>query len=192
MAARAKVRKQIRGFVLVWTLITLLMGACTFAAIYVAYGTLNTSGLSRSNLALPATNPASARAVIVSSNTPLPTRAPTVTPDRTQEARAVAQAATEAPPPSPTPTLLPVDDDRFEAGIQVQVSYDMMNVWLDVAANQMKLRWVKQQVRWEDIEPQQGQYDWGALDTYLPAASERGLKVLISVVTAPTGRANRA
>jgi hypothetical protein len=75
--------------------------------------------------------------------------------------------------------------DRFELGVQVQVSYDNMGQWMDVAANQLSVNWVKQQVRWEDIEPERDSYDWFYTDIYLPAAQERGLKVLVSVVTAP-------
>lgn len=183
MAQRARVRKQIRSFVVVWTLITLVMGGATFAGIYWAYGTLDTTGLSlsRSNLALPATTvtPAAPAAVVVPSLTPLPTREPTAAP--TEE----AIEPTAPPPPTATPTPLPVEVDEFEVGIQVQFSYDLMEAWLDVADDQLGMEWVKQQVRWEDIEVEEDQYDWTPLDIYLPTASEEGLKVLISVVTAP-------
>jgi polysaccharide biosynthesis protein PslG len=189
MSARSRVRKQIRGFVFAWTAITLLMGACTFAAIYAAYGTLAPSQLNtvRNNAALP-TNPGARAPVVIPSNTPLPTRGPTRTA-ATQPAAAAAQAetdeATEQLPPTAIPTLLPVDDDRFEVGIQVQVSYDLMDAWMDVASKQLGVNWVKQQVRWEDIEPEQGEYNWADLDTFLPSASKHGVKVLLSIVTAP-------
>jgi polysaccharide biosynthesis protein PslG len=93
------------------------------------------------------------------------------------------QAAVEAQAAPATPR--PIDVDRFELGVQVQVSYDNMGQWMDVAANQLDVNWVKQQVRWEDLEPERDSYDWFYTDVYLPAAHERGLKVLISVVTAP-------
>src|SRR5690606_29364964 len=47
------------------------------------------------------------------------------------------------------------------------------------------LRWYKQQVRWEDVEPEKGEFNWAALDLSLPLASEYGLKVMLSIVTAP-------
>lgn len=183
MTARARVRKQIRSFVLIWTVITLLLGACTFVAIYAAYGQLNPAagGPGRNNVALPAgTSPVATRAVVVPTNTPFPTR-----PAATDTPEVVAQAATEVPSPTQDPTPLPVDVDRFELGVQVQVSFDMMDAWMDVAANQLGVPWLKQQVRWQDIEPAQGEYDWGATDIYLNDAADRGLKVLVSVVTAP-------
>lgn len=201
MAARARVRRQIRGFVLIWSLLTVLVGVLTFAAIYVAYGTINTRSMNSAairNVALASgQNPTSvARQVIVSTSTPFPTRQPlsAVTPtdeeasgDATEEGGSgLAEATEEAPAaPTATPTQLPVDVDRFELGTQVQVSYDLMGVWLDEAHLKMSVNWVKMQVRWEDIEPEQGQYEWRDLDVFLPAASERGIKVLISVVTAP-------
>jgi hypothetical protein len=51
--------------------------------------------------------------------------------------------------------------------------------------DKLKLNWIKQQVRWTDIEAQPGQYDWGALDVTFQLASEYGTRVLVSVVTAP-------
>lgn len=187
MARTNTVRKQVRGFAIAWTIITLAMGACTFAAIFAASGSLGltASGANspRSSVALPvATTGSSVRAVVVPTNTPFPTRQPTAVPP-TEDAAAIAAAEEEAA--APEPTRLPVDVDEFEVGIQVQVSYDLMDAWMDVASGQLGTEWVKQQVRWEDIEPEQGEYDWGPVDTYLESAASHGVKVLISVVTAP-------
>ncbi|MDZ4766833.1 MAG: hypothetical protein SGI73_20025 [Chloroflexota bacterium] len=88
-------------------------------------------------------------------------------------------------PIAPNPTLLPVDERRFQLGVQVQVSYDNMGQWMDVAANQLDVNWVKFQVRWEDIETAPDTFDWFIPDTFLPAAQARGLRVLASIVTAP-------
>jgi hypothetical protein len=51
--------------------------------------------------------------------------------------------------------------------------------------DKLHMQWFKQQVRWEDVEPAQGEYNWTALDLALPLASEYGLKVMLSIVTAP-------
>jgi hypothetical protein len=45
--------------------------------------------------------------------------------------------------------------------------------------------WIKQQVRWSDVEPKKGSPDWSQLDLIVDGASKRGLKILFSVVTAP-------
>lgn len=46
--------------------------------------------------------------------------------------------------------------------------------------------WIKQQVRWGDLEPTKGQVNWGMLDPIAKIAKANGVKVLFSVVTAPT------
>lgn len=96
---------------------------------------------------------------------------------------APTEAAVEAQSAAATPR--PIDVNRFELGVQVQFSYNEMEQWVNVAANQLDVNWVKQQVRWEDMEPERDAYDWFYTDVYLNAAHAQGLKVLVSVVTAP-------
>jgi hypothetical protein len=60
-----------------------------------------------------------------------------------------------------------------------------MGEWMNVAANQLGVPWVKMQVRWENMETADDQFDWFETDTFLPAAQAQGLNVLVSVVTAP-------
>jgi hypothetical protein len=45
--------------------------------------------------------------------------------------------------------------------------------------------WVKQQARWEELEPNPGQYNLDQLDQTVNMLSANGFKVLLSVVTAP-------
>jgi hypothetical protein len=45
--------------------------------------------------------------------------------------------------------------------------------------------WVRVQVQWESHEPQMGQWDLRPLDRVLPIYAEYGLKILVSVVSAP-------
>ncbi len=193
-AARTRVNRQLRGFVLIWTGITIVMGACTFIAIYAAYGALaqNPGSGERNNLALPiATNTAEVAAV---KPTTIPTRqiASSVTATLQPTAAVVAQAqaaSTETQPPAPTATLLPVRDKRYQVGIQVQQSLDFnpdnQDGWMREVSEKLGLEWFKQQVRWEEMEPTKGQYDWGILDLVMPSAQRFGLKVMLSIVTAP-------
>ncbi len=177
---KTRFRRQVRNFALTWTGITFIMGAATFIAIYAAYGSLVASSDSLGNIAIPT----GTRAVVavVPTSTPQPTRSPaTATP----QAAAVQPTQQETSTPAPTATLLPVDVKRFQVGTQVQVSFDNMAQWMDVAANQLSVKWVKFQVRWAEIEKEKGSYDWFETDTFLSAAAEKGLKVLTSIVTAP-------
>ena len=192
---RTRVRRQLRDFVLIWTGITVVMGACTFIAIYAAYGALtqNPTGSSRNNLALPlASNTPQAAAI---NATAIPTRAvvkpatPTLPPP-TAETVAQANAAPTEPPTAPpsTATLLPVRDKRYQVGIQVQqsLSYDpkIQDSWMG-EVKKLGLSWFKQQIRWEDFEKEKGNIDWGILDVVMPAAERANLKVMLSIVTSP-------
>ncbi len=169
-----RIRKQLRGFALLWTGITFAMGTITFIAIYIGYNSLANDTTPRSS--------ATAQSVIAAANPTVQINTPTLFPTRDPAAFA-AQRTTAPILPSVTP--LPIEMRRFQLGVQVQVSYDIMDQWIDVAANQLSVKWVKQQVRWEDIQPARDTYDWGALDVYLPAAQRQNVRVLISVVTAP-------
>lgn len=195
MAARQNTtRRRIRMFAVIWSLITLLMGASTFIAIYFVYGIIREprNGVTDpGNIALPVvTETTRAAAAVTATTIPTrqaiePTQPPTVT-----EAPVVAQAPTTAPEPTDLPpTPLPVDDRTFQIGTQVQVSPDLsrdnQELWMREVHDKLGLRWFKQQVRWEDVEPEKGQYNWAELDLALPLASEYGLKVMLSVVTAP-------
>jgi len=48
------------------------------------------------------------------------------------------------------------------------------------------LGWVKQQLRWADVERNPGEMEWGPYDWVVEAAGERGIKVMFSIVDAPS------
>ena len=96
---------------------------------------------------------------------------------------------TSTPVPSPTPTLLPVVDARYQVGIQVEHAPDLnpdnQDAWYRSVSGDLGIAWVKQQVRWDLMEPEQGDIDWSALDLIMPSAEKHAIKLLLSVVTAP-------
>jgi hypothetical protein len=98
-----------------------------------------------------------------------------------------AQPARQVATPIPTPTPRARDVCGFNLGIQVKPNRDpeIYRVWMSEVRDKLKLGWIKEQVRWEVVEPQPGQYDWGELDATLPLAKEHGIKVMLSIVTAP-------
>jgi hypothetical protein len=171
-----------------------MMAGCTFFAIYLAYGGLvqtSSDALTRANNSTNNTPQATIGAQVAAQATVPPTRQlePTAT-NTVPPTATTAATATSDQPPTPTPTGLPVNDRTFEAGIQVQYSLDFnpdnQRGWMNDVYNNLGLRWYKQQVRWEFIEPERGQYNWAELDLALPIAAEfPGLRVMISVVTAP-------
>jgi hypothetical protein len=100
-----------------------------------------------------------------------------------------ATATLPPAPPPVTPTISPVADRNFDLGIQVQpppdYSLQTHDVWLNAVTQQLKLNWVKHQVRWRDLEVVPGQIDYRSPDVFLPAAARKNVKVMLSIVTAP-------
>lgn len=218
-SALANRQRQIRGFVIAWMGLTLVMGALTFAGIYYATGLVNAESdtgsavnsaalangapeESRTSAADTAFDPASVEATPVTAaaapvaDADAPAAAPAAESSADSGADAPAPAAPSGPAggapaqdatPVPSPTPLPVDNTQFQLGIQVQSNPDpeIYTIWMSEVAEKLNLNWIKQQVRWEDVEPQPGQYDWTALDVTFAEARKYGVEVMISVVTAP-------
>lgn len=187
-------RRQMRDFILVWTFITLGMGLVTFLGIYFTYRPASVNASELNVALLPESQPV----VVLPSITPEPTTAvvasptPQPTVEEAAESQAVAQAATEAPTATdipPTPTPLPVNDESFQVGIQVQYSLDFnpenQDGYYRSVANDLGLGWVKVQVRWENVEVAPDEYDYAKLDLAMPSAQRFGLKNMLSIVASP-------
>ena len=101
---------------------------------------------------------------------------------------AVAEAPA-APTPSAQPTSQPVGPapaprpTGFGYGVQAHAFSDLPKVV--TAINDMGFEWLKQQVRWDEVEASKGKYGWDGLDGIANAANAAGVKVLFSVVSAP-------
>ncbi|MBN1200931.1 MAG: hypothetical protein JXJ20_03650 [Anaerolineae bacterium] len=229
-------QRQIRGFVIAWLGITLLMGALTFIGIYYATGAINNNNNNGNDdvnvAALPnasadeadaAQQPEEGPDLSAIETTAVPTADTAQAEAEAEPAEAVeVAAAVEAPeaeteaagaaavpadgqggaeaasveepadaqpeaPAQEEPTPLPVDDPTYQVGIQVQENADpeVYGIWLSEVRDKLKLNWIKQQVRWKDVEPQPDQYNWGALDVTFALASEYDIKVMVSVLEAP-------
>lgn len=86
-------------------------------------------------------------------------------------------------PGSPSPAVTP-PPPLTEYGIQIHgCGYDPEEA-LDLV-QEAGFTWVKQQVRWEEIEPEPGITSWDCIDRVVDGANRRGLKVLLSVTTSP-------
>lgn len=185
-----RARRQMRGFLLVWTFITLTIGLATFLAIYFTY-----SPPTGDDAETPIVPGAPAESVVLQV-TPLPTSTPTNTPPATATPPPTVEAqiaedvpSTEPPTPTTAPTPRPVDNKAFQVGIQVQHSLDLnpdnQDGYFNTVANGLGLGWVKFQVSWELVEPERGQYDWSKLDLVTASAQRFGIKLMTSIVAAP-------
>jgi len=93
--------------------------------------------------------------------------------------------------PAPQPTLNPKfgPDGLYPAmdfgyGVQVNGLVGDAKLAADLA-DRAHARWIKQQLQWGVFENQQGQMDWTGIDNIVNAAHERGLRVMLSIPTAP-------
>ncbi len=102
----------------------------------------------------------------------------------------------EPPTPSPsttlqeyTPTLDILHDfageNRFNYGAQVNwtnIDNNQEMIWL----SGMGFKWAKAQVRWCDFERSRGNIDYGQTDQLIGAARSKGIRIMFSVVCAPS------
>jgi hypothetical protein len=125
----------------------------------------------------------------------LPTPRPTATPRPGQPAGTTdtgtqpAAKPTSAPPPPGVSNFRGVN--MFNYGAQLNWTNSDNNNEMG-QLNQLGFKWAKIQVRWCDFEGAKGNADLSQLDRLMNAATAKGIKVMFSVVCAPTwSRADR-
>ena len=99
--------------------------------------------------------------------------------------QAAAKPATQQPTVNPklgADGLYPALD--FGYGVQVNGLVGDANLAADLA-DRAHARWIKQQLQWGVFEAEQGKVDWTGFDNIINAAHERGLRVMLSIPTAP-------
>lgn len=90
-------------------------------------------------------------------------------------------------PAEPAGPVFPWPADRFGYGVQVHGNASVGNPAdiMDSVANQLGMDWVKVQLRWSDVHPEEGVDQWFFYDGVIDEANNHGLNVMISVVSAP-------
>jgi hypothetical protein len=112
--------------------------------------------------------------------TPTPTSTPTPTPTPTPRATPVPQ-----PTSPPAGAALPSAGYGFSYGIQAHAIGQDLGPIFD-AVRQLGFRWLKVQIEWKNHEGPKGQYNWTEIDRLVEAAQLNGVRLLLSVVKAPT------
>jgi polysaccharide biosynthesis protein PslG len=131
--------------------------------------------------------PADSTAQTASKNTPAAQVAKATKPAATKVA---APAATQQPavaqptvnPKLGTDGLYPAMD--FGYGVQVNGLVGDAKLSAELA-DKLHARWIKQQLQWGVFEAEQGKVDWTGFDNIINAAHDRGLRVMLSIPTAP-------
>jgi len=145
-----------------WIGLTVFAGLGTFAVLFWAAGGF--AAAPQPTAGLPPTV-----AVTVETSTP-----------NQSEPKMVPTLAVDSPCKYPTPPA-----SGFGYGIQSHVfgggdlSYFLSGV------RELGLQWLKIQLRWSDVEPTQGNYNWAVLDSAMKVSCDNGLHVMMSVVAAP-------
>jgi hypothetical protein len=106
-----------------------------------------------------------------------PTWHPTATVSHLEAAATISSTPTmpRRVAPLPIQTAFGVQIDGCDAPIS-----DAINL-----TKKIGFTWIKQQARWGDMQSAPDAVDWSCLDRVIPAAHAAGLKMLISVTTAP-------
>lgn len=138
--------------------------------------------------ASPAAKPTAVAAAPVATAAPVnvpPTAAPAQPQQPQQPATNPQQPQQPAAPTNPAfgpDGLYP--ELGFGYGVQVNGLVGDPKVSADLA-DRLHARWIKQQMQWGVFEHEQGKIDWTGFDLVINAAHERGLRVMLSIVTAP-------
>jgi polysaccharide biosynthesis protein PslG len=122
------------------------------------------------------------------------TSSPTAPPTATRPPTATPSPTATATPAPPTPTTqpfgpgglpFPLKTDRLEFGVAAHLFYTDRDTPLTMARD-AGLGWVRQQIHWSDQEGPAGNYAWGELDGIVDSVNAYGLKLLISITSAPS------
>ncbi len=131
----------------------------------------------------PATSTEANPTAIAANPSPIPNQSAS-NPQPTPKPTEAAQPNAPEPTPVITPTLSPISDPAFGFGIQDDFLTGDPNDAIK-QVKRLRMDWIKQQLRWGVFSPAQGQFDWSGFDRVINAASANGLKVMLSIVTAP-------
>lgn len=138
----------------------------------------------------PSTGTSKVQVALAPTPTPTPQPQPTATPRPTSAPVAAAPTAkpaapTTAAPSGPAAPPAAVGVNRFGYGIQVNWTGMDRDAELNAIKN-MGFGWAKIQVRWCDMESSKGVANLSGTDDFINRAAARGIKVIFSVVCAPS------
>ena len=166
----------------VWLVAVILGAVLVFTSFFNApAGTTPTQTVAQNTTA--PTSPA------INADTPVPQ----TTPAALQPTAGGDTNPTPVPPPdtgNSTPTSSKFGPDGlyppldFGYGVQVNGLVGDPKLAADLA-DRIHARWIKQQLQWGVYEHDQGNMDWSGFDAIINAAHDRGLRVMLSIVTAP-------
>lgn len=168
--------KKLRNLALLWVVISLVIAMVAGAIVFSKLRPKETQvGEVQPQ---PTVQPQVAQ---VATNTP-PVATPQVINEPTSEV-VVETSQPEEATPEAVRDLVPINE--FGYGIQVQGSVSHENVDTIGRVEELGMGWIKQQVRWGEIELSPGDLNWGMINKIIKKANQSNIRVMLSVVTAP-------
>ena len=96
------------------------------------------------------------------------------------------QPAPAQPTPAPTavPSQAPAATSGLRYGMQAHLYHQPLARIMGLVRG-AGFNWLKQQIRWADVEQRKGSINWGEIDQMVDHANGQGVNLMFSVVTAP-------
>ena len=175
----------------IWLLAAVMAGGCLFWALFAP----SSGGNQAASVSVTSTRVVRRTATPTTASQPAPAKSATVAPTSKPATLAPSNPSNATPvkvatttPPVAVPTTLPINE-TFGYGIQVNGlnDYEAPESSINMVS-QLKMTWIKQQVRWADFEPEQGKIkdeSWVILDRLVRKANKSNVKVMLSIVSAP-------
>jgi len=167
--------------VVAWVLAVVLAAGCLIWALLAPSGDSNQAASVQSTPTKAVAKATGAATQPKPASTQPSAPAPTAVPAKTAPA---ANPQPTAQPANPSaPTALPINE-TFGYGIQVN-GFDSPDDSIAMT-KQLGMTWIKQQVVWGSLEYEKGNMDWSGIDRIVRKANKANLKIMLSIVTAPT------
>ncbi len=155
----------------------LALTACDAIAAQQAPSTVWLTDLPRDQSIAPRVRPTNTRPIAPATQSPTPTSEPSITPQSVPENVIPIDLV-------PTPTPSSPARAKTEFGIQIDgCTHDPARSV--PMAKSLGFTWIKQQVRWGDMQQRPGHIDWSCIDRVIVATQRAGIHVLLSITTAP-------
>jgi hypothetical protein len=159
--------RRLRNLAVAWIAGSIVVGAVVAVIIFVTGGR-------ESSEALPEGQPAVQPEI---------TATPQIVAHQAQVVTATpAGSASGEEQPAGGRTLVPVN--AYGYGVQVHGAVGEPEVTIG-QVERLGMGWIKQQVRWGELERSPGDLNWGMIDGIIAAAHAHQVRVMLSIVTAP-------
>ena len=172
---------QVRYLAVAWVALTIIVGICTFAALFWALG----GGFGNNGGEVVAEEvPAEPTVESLTPTEPPAAEEPTPVPEEEELPEGEGTGGGGEGEPA---AASPGTESGLGYGVQIQaINTGDPNYWMDLVTGGLGFDWIKHQFQW-GVYGSAGpdQFDWSGYDPMMEAAASHNLKVMLSVIGAP-------